>query len=116
MKKLIIFSFVLISFVVLILFGSQKSVHANSPFFTYCAKLYSAGSNTKPFEFSMLNSKGTCPSGMNKISELNQAQLISDLNLISKTVFHNGWALGNYQTSIQDSSQPCTPSQPGCTP
>jgi len=29
-------------------------------------------------------------------------------------MFNQGWALGNFQTSIQDQSQPCIPGQPGC--
>ena len=89
--------------------------NASKPFLTYCAKLFPAGSNAQPVVLALPGSNGSCQSGFRLFSESTPSQLIADMNGLSKTMFQNGWTLGNYQTSVQLGGQPCLPGQPGCS-
>ena len=95
-------------------FLTLPKASASKPFLVYCAKLYPAGAGAQPDVLAIPNSNGSCQSGFRLFSASTSAQLISDMNLLSKTMFQNGWALGNYQTSVQLGGQPCIPGQPGC--
>ena len=109
-----------IGFVSVLIFGGvvvlSGTSQATNPFFSFCVKTYPAGGNAKPFEFALPRANQKCQSSWKFYSEYSPAGVIADLNGVSKGMFQNGLALGNYQTSIFDDSQPCQPSQPGCHP
>ena len=96
------------------LFVTSSSSQASKPFFSFCFKMHRTAKDNAPANFVLPNGNGSCPSGFTLNNESSPASLIADLNTTSKSMFNQGWALGNYQTSVQDQSQPCIPGQPGC--
>jgi hypothetical protein len=89
---------------------------ASKPFLTFCFKHFPPGSNAQPDLFALPSPAGTCAGGYHASNEASPAQLITDTNALSKAMFQNGFALGNYQTSIRDQSSPCLAGQLGCNP
>jgi hypothetical protein len=97
------------------IFLTNSESQAGKPFFTFCFKTHQIAKDNGPTSFALPNQNGSCPGGFNMTVESTPAQLVSDLNTFSKSTFNQGWSLGNFQTSVQDQSHPCLPSQPGCT-
>ena len=114
MKRLYLVAGTVGALLVASLFVTSSSSHASKPFFSFCLKIHQTAKDNAPANFVLPNGNSTCPSGFSLNYEINPAALIVDLNTISKAMFNQGWALGNYQTSVQDQSQPCIPGQPGC--
>jgi len=96
------------------LFVTSSSSHASKPFFSFCVKFHRTAKDNAPANFISPNGNSACPSGFTLFNVSSPAILIAYLNVISKSQFNQGWQLGNYQTSVQDQSQPCIPGQPGC--
>ena len=96
------------------LFVTASFSQASKPFFSFCTKITPAGANAHPDIYSLPTSSGGCAKGLTNFTASSPADVISVLNTISKSEFQKGWSLGNYQTSVQDQSQPCIPGQPGC--
>jgi hypothetical protein len=112
-RKTLIFA----SVVILALGGltiMTSSSQANNPLVAFCLKTFPAGPNTKPAVFTLASHNNSCSSGSKFFGPITPAEIVAILNVTSSGMFHNGWALGNYQTSVQDQSQPCIPGQPGC--
>ena len=110
-------NFIFVGVVILALGGltiMPSSSQANNPLVAFCLKTFPAGPNTKPAVFTLASHNKSCTNGSKFFGPNTPAELVALLNATSSTMFHNGWALGNYQTSVQDQSQPCLPGQPGC--
>ena len=97
------------------LFPTSSSSQASKSFFSFCFKVHRTAKDNGPTNIILPNPNGSCSTGFSISNESSPSQLISDMNLLSKGMFNQGWAVGHYQTSVQDQSQPCIPGQPGCS-